>query len=103
MDLPQFAFFKGRVVSYSDARVGLLTHTLNYGTGVFGGIRGYWNEEERQLFVFRPSDHFHRFLQSAKLLCMDLSLSGDDLSRALLEVLRAEDYRCDCYIRPLAY
>ncbi len=51
MQLPNYAFFKGRIVPYSEAKVGLLTHTLHYGTGVFGGIRGYWNEEEEQLFV----------------------------------------------------
>ena len=38
--LPNFAFFKGRIVPYSEAKVGVLTHTFNYGTGVFGGAPG---------------------------------------------------------------
>jgi branched-chain amino acid aminotransferase len=101
--LPNFAFFKGRIVPYSEAKVGVLTHTLNYGTGAFGGIRGYWNEDEQQLFLFKPYDHFQRFLQSAKLLCMDLPYSEEDLVRAALDLLRAENYRFDCYLRPLAY
>ena len=46
MALPRHAFFRGRIVPYSEARVGVLTHALNYGTGVFGGIRGYWNADE---------------------------------------------------------
>ena len=57
MSLPRYAFFQGRVVPYSEARVGVLTHGLNYGTGVFSGIRGYWNADEHELFVFRPDDH----------------------------------------------
>lgn len=103
MALPKFAFFKGRIVPYSEANVGVLNHSLNYGTAVFGGLRGYWNNEEEQLFVFRPSDHFHRFLESAKLLCMEFAYTEDDLIGVLLDLLRAEDHRTDCYIRPLAY
>jgi branched-chain amino acid aminotransferase len=100
---PRYAFFRGHVVPYSEAKVGVLTHALNYGTAVFGGLRGYWNDDEKQLFVFRPADHFKRFLQSAKLLNMDLGCSADDLTRSLIDLLGAEDHHQDCYIRPLAY
>src|SRR5574337_1147148 len=103
MILPKYAFFGGRIVPYSEAKIGVLTHSLNYGTSVFGGVRGYWNEDEQQLFVFRPYDHFHRFLNSAKLLCMALPYSEEDLTNFVLELLRAEDYHEDCYIRPLAF
>jgi branched-chain amino acid aminotransferase len=101
--LPNYAFFKGRIVPYSEAKVGVMTHALNYGTGCFGGIRAYWNEEEKQLLVFRPHDHFRRFLQSAKLLCMDLGYTEDELVNITLDLLRTEGYREDSYIRPLAY
>ena len=103
MTLPNFAFFKGRIIPYGEAKVGVLTHTLNYGTGVFGGLRGYWNDEERQLFLFRPHDHFRRFLESAKLLCMELPYSEDDLVQAAMDLLKTENFKADCYVRPLAY
>lgn len=103
MTLPNFAFFKGRIVPYSEAKVGVLTHTLNYGTGVFGGIRGYWNGDEQQLFIFRPLDHYRRFLESAKLLLMELPYSESDAVRFTIDLLRAENYRTDCYIRPICY
>ena len=101
--LPNFAFFKGRIVPYSEAKVGVLTHTLNYGTGVFGGLRGYWNETEGQLFLFRPHDHFRRFLESASLLLMEFPYTEDQLTRFTIELLKAEKFRTDCYIRPIAY
>ncbi len=103
MALPNYAFFKGKIVPYSEAKVGILTHTINYGTGIFGGIRGFWNEDEKQLFVFRPVDHIRRFLNSAKILNMNLPYSEDDLQKALFDLLRTEDLRTNCYIRPLAY
>ena len=101
--LPGHAYFEGKIVPYSEAKVGVMTHGLNYGTGCFGGIRGYWNDDEQQLYVFRPYDHFRRFLQSAKLLLMDLGHTEDELVNITLELLRAEGHHTDVYIRPLAY
>ncbi len=100
---PSYAFFKGRIVPYSEARVGVLAHSLNYGTGVFGGLRGYWNDDEEQMFIFRPADHYRRFLQSAKLLCMELPYTLQDLTDVTIELLRTEGHRKDVYVRPLAF
>jgi len=103
MKLPTLAFFKGDFVPFAQANVSVMTHALNYGTGCFGGMRGYWNDEEEQLFVFRIRDHYRRFLHSAKLLFMELPYTLDDLVAITLELLRREGYREDCYIRPLAF
>jgi branched-chain amino acid aminotransferase len=103
MKLPRYAFFRGRIVPYGQARIGVLTHALNYGTGCFAGLRGYWNEDDHELFVFRPSDHFARFLESTRLLSMELPDTIEDLVGHLLELVRAEDLKTDCYIRPLAF
>ncbi len=100
---PNYAYFRGAIVPIADAKVSVLTHALHYGTGVFGGMRAYWNTEEEQLFIFRAHDHFERFLQSAALLRMKLPHTPDDLTRILTELLRTEGYRENSYIRPLAY
>jgi branched-chain amino acid aminotransferase len=101
--LPAMAYFRGRVVPYGDVRLGLLTHALNYGTAVFGGLRGHWNEEERQLFVFRPLDHFKRFCESSRLLRMDIGHTPEQLWQGLRALLREQNTREDCYIRALAF
>ncbi|MBM3151695.1 MAG: branched-chain amino acid transaminase [Chloroflexi bacterium] len=103
MDLPKHAYFQGKIVPYADAKVGVATHALNYGTAVFAGMRGYWNKEQERLFVFRPGDHFRRFLNSARLLCMDFDHTPESLTQVLLGLLQADGYRQDIYIRPLAY
>ncbi|MBU4224903.1 MAG: branched-chain amino acid transaminase [Chloroflexi bacterium] len=103
MDLPKHAFFQGRIVPYSEAEVGVATHALNYGTAVFGGLRGYWNEEKKKLFVFRPMDHYRRFLLSCRLLCMTVEHTPESLTQLTLELLRKDNYQQDIYIRPLAY
>ena len=103
MGLPKHAFFRGRIVPYPEAKVGVLTHGLNYGTGVFSGMRGYWNADENELFVFRPEDHYRRFVESGRMLGMELPLNEHQLVAALTELLRTEGYREDCYIRSLAF
>lgn len=99
----RYAFFKGQIVPIESAKVSVMTHALNYGTGVFGGLRGYWNEEQEQLYVFRIRDHMKRFIQSASLIRIEVKYSADELVNIIAELLRAEGWRENCYIRPLAY
>jgi len=99
----RYAFFKGQIVPIESAKVSVMTHALNYGTGVFGGLRGYWNEEQEQLYVFRIRDHMKRFIQSASLIRIEVKYSADELVNVITELLRAEGWRENCYIRPLAY
>lgn len=101
--LPNYAYFKGKIVPYSEAKVGTLTHALNYGTAAFGGLRGYWNEAAQQMYVFRPFDHFRRLLNSAKILMMELDHTPESLTQVTIALLRMEGYKRDVYIRPLVY
>jgi branched-chain amino acid aminotransferase len=101
--LPRMAFFKDRILPYAEARIGLLTHTLNYGTGAFGGIRGYWNKDEGKLFVFRLADHVHRLYESSRLMRMNLELPEEAAARAVIDLIKAEGLKEDCYVRPLAF
>jgi len=100
---PKHAYFEGKIVPYAQAKVGVLTHALNYGTAAFAGIRAYWNDEQQQLFIFRPQDHFRRLLNSAKILLMDFEHTPESLTHILVELLRQDGHRCDVYIRPLVY
>ena len=103
MDLPNYAYFHGEIVPYSEAKVGVATHALNYGTGIFAGLRGYWNEDKNKLYIFRPREHFARFLNSCKLMRIDLGHTPDNLLKILMDLLQKEGYQEDIYIRPLAY
>ncbi|HNB54147.1 MAG TPA: hypothetical protein PK530_19515, partial [Anaerolineales bacterium] len=90
MALPKCVYFKGQIVPYEDAKIGVMTHALNYGTAVFGGIRGYWNQEEEQLFMFRPHDHFKRFLHSCRIMVMEFDQDPESLTQIAVNMLREE-------------
>lgn len=101
--MPKFAFFCGQFVPIEEAKVSVMTHALNYGTGCFEGIRAYWNDETEQLLVFRLAEHYQRLHSSARILHMDLPYSVEQLSEITVELLRREAYRHDAYIRPLVF
>ena len=65
---PKVVFFKGDFVPYEDAKVSVLTHGLNYGTGCFEGIRGYWNEEQQQMFVLTTAGVSFGYLLSGSFV-----------------------------------
>ncbi|MDE3088767.1 MAG: branched-chain amino acid transaminase [Chloroflexota bacterium] len=100
---PQWAFFKGEFVPIADAKISIMSQVVNYGIGAFGGIRAYWNEDKRQLYIFRLNDHIRRFLGSCKLFNAALRYSAQDLNRIIIELLRREGYHEDAYARPLLY
>lgn len=100
---PKYAFLNGDIVPIEQATVGVMTHALHYGTAVFGGLRGYWNSNEEQLYVMRPHDHFKRLLSSASLLRMNFEYTPEGLTDILMQLLRSENFHENCYIRPLMY
>lgn len=99
----RFAFFKGGIVPIEEAKVSVRTHTFNYGTGCFEGIRGYWNADEKEMLVFRLTEHYERFLESCRILFIDLPYTVEQLVEITLDLLRREEFQQDAYIRPLAY
>ena len=103
MDLPKHAFFEGKIVPFAEANVSIATHALNYGTAVFGGIRGYWNEEKKKLYIFRPYDHYRRLLNSGRMMNMQIPYDEDGLIQLTLDLVRTEGWQTDIYIRPLIY
>ena len=103
MDLTKHAFFEGRNVPLSEAKISIATHGFLYGTAVFGGMRAYWNEEKKRLFVFRPYDHFRRILNSGRMMAMSIPYDEESLIQLTLDVLRTDNWKEDVYLRPTIY
>ena len=103
MDLSKHAFFEGKLVPLSEAKINIATHGFLYGTSVFSGMRAYWNEEKRRLFVFRPYDHFHRLLHSARIMSMQIPYDEEGLIDLTVNLLRTDSWQQDVYLRPTIY
>ncbi len=97
----QYVWLDGKLVKWEEAKVHVMTHALHYGTSIFEGIRAYWTE--RDLLVFRLDDHIERMFKSAKILGIKIPYTADEVRSAVIETLRANGFREDVYIRPIAF
>ena len=97
------AFFRGNVVPIEEANVNVMTHALHYGTAVFEGVRGNWNDSAESMFIFRMKEHYLRLLQGCKMLMMDIPYNAEDLCEITVDLIKQSGYKQDLYIRPLAY
>ncbi|HWG18958.1 MAG TPA: branched-chain amino acid transaminase [Terracidiphilus sp.] len=96
-------YFNGKYMRLGEAKVGILTHALHYGTGVFEGIRAHWNAAQQELFVLRPMEHYERWKRNCGILRIDVPLSPRQLTDVTLELMRRNRLETDVYVRPLAY
>jgi branched-chain amino acid aminotransferase len=98
-----WVYLDQEIKRYGDARLGLMTHALHYGTGVFEGIRGYWSPEHEQLFILKLQEHYARMQRSVKVLKLKIPISMDELCKVSIELVRMNNFRQDIYIRPFAF
>lgn len=104
MDLSSITVFAGgEFRRYEDAKVGLLTHGLQYGTGCFEGIRGYWEPEDQEMYLVLLRDHYERLRLSAKILTMTLPHTVDELIAISIDLVQRNNFRTDIYLRPCIF
>ncbi|MBO0777992.1 MAG: branched-chain amino acid transaminase [Ktedonobacteraceae bacterium] len=96
-------FMDGKFIPAEQGVISVRTHAFAYGTGCFEGIRGYWNAEDQQIYLFRLREHFERLLRSCKILQISLPYTVDELIDISIELVRRNDQHEDVYLRPVAY
>jgi branched-chain amino acid aminotransferase len=101
--MPSYAYFQGQIVPLEEAKISVMTNFMHYGTGVFEGIRGNWNSEHKQIYLFRVEEHYQRMLNGCRLLNIELPHTLDDFCRLTVEVVETCGFEEDIYVRPLAY
>ncbi len=96
-------FMNGEFIPAEQGVIPVRTHGFSYGTGCFEGIRGYWNEEDQQVYLFRLREHYERFLNSCKILQISLPYTVEQLVHISIELIKRNGQRRDVYLRPMAY
>ena len=96
-------WFQNRFVRLADANVNILTHGLNYGTGVFEGIRGYYDHRAKDLFLCRVLEHYERWKKNCGILRINIPASAHELCEITAELCRRNDFKSNIYVRPIAY
>jgi branched-chain amino acid aminotransferase len=96
-------FMNGEFIPAEQGVISVRTHGFSYGTGCFEGIRGYWNEKDQQVYLFRLREHYERFLRSCKILQISLPYTVEQLIDISIELVRRNGQRQNVYLRPVAY
>src|SRR5215471_722323 len=97
------AYFDGRQVPLAEAKISVLTHAFLYGTAVFEGIRGYRAASGSEILIFRLREHYQRLERSCKILNIHLKQDVEGLCRLTVDLVRANRFQEDIYLRPIAY
>lgn len=90
----------GKLVNWDEANVHVLTHTLQYGLGVFEGIRCY--ETSKGPAIFRLKEHVERLFDSAHIFMLKIPYSREEIEEAIIKTVKVNKVK-ECYIRPLVY
>jgi branched-chain amino acid aminotransferase len=96
-------FMNGEFIPAEQGVISVRTHGFSYGTGCFEGIRGYWNQQDEQVYLFRLREHYQRLLNSCKILHITLPYTVEQLIEISTELVRRNDFRQDIYLRPVSY
>ena len=99
----EYVYFNGRFILEAEAKISVKNKTFNYGMGALEGIRGYWNEEKQELFLFRLEDHYRRLLNSCKVLFISIPYTVKELCEITVELMKVNKVKRDIYIRPIAF
>ena len=92
-------WFKGEILNVNDAKINVLSPTSQFGLNVFEGIPCYWNDEDKQLYAFRLDAHYNRLLRSARLIQIDVPYTKEELQRAFVDVIKANEYEENISVR----
>ncbi|MEM3084947.1 MAG: branched-chain amino acid transaminase [Nitrososphaerales archaeon] len=96
-----YVWFDGSIIEWNNAKVPVMTHAIHYGTSVIEGIRAYAAKDN--LYIFRLSDHMKRLHRSANVYSIGMRYSVEELVKATVEIIRKNEIRSSCYIRPIAF
>ncbi|MGI9479818.1 MAG: branched-chain-amino-acid transaminase [Hyphomicrobiaceae bacterium] len=100
---PPLAMMNGEIVPYDQAKISIMAPGLTFAVLAFEGLRGYWNDDEKEMFVFRAPEHLDRLAFSNSVIEIDDAPDGAAFNRQMLELIRACEMRQDCYIRIQSY
>ena len=103
MSLAKYAYFNGEIVPWDEAKVHVYSPAFKYGLGVFEGIRGYWNEDEEQLYLFKLREHMDRLVFSQRVIRYDRIIDANYLAGKTVELVRENAFRETIHIRAVVY
>ncbi|HEX2170860.1 MAG TPA: branched-chain amino acid transaminase [Dehalococcoidia bacterium] len=99
----KYVWMDGKLVPWAEATVHVSLLGWSTMSGIFEGIKAYRDPSTGGLNAWQFHEHYRRFAASMKLMRMQPEFGPDDLVRASIDLIRANECRDDTYIRPIGY
>ena len=86
-------WIRGKNIDEDKAVVNVMSPTAQFGLNVFEGIRGYWNEDEEVLYIFKLKEHIDRLLESCKLVSIPVPYTKEEIIEAIKSNVIANNFK----------
>ncbi len=103
MDRPKYIFLNDEIVPWEEAKVHVSTVAFKFGTAVFEGLRGYWNEQQKQMYLFQMDAHMHRLEYSQKFMRFERIFDAAYVTEKTIALLRANEFRTTVHARTTVF
>ena len=101
MEFMKYAYFKNEITEFEKATVSIATHSLQYGTTCFGGVRGYYRNGK--VSIFRLEDHYIRLINASKMLGFEFYITWEEFKNIVTELVKKNEIKEDFYMRPFIF
>ncbi|ASP23489.1 branched-chain-amino-acid aminotransferase (plasmid) [Antarctobacter heliothermus] len=98
-----YIYLDGELVRWDDAKLHVFSPAVKYGAAVFEGIRGYWNESDEKMYLFRLEDHMRRMELSQRIMRFGRVVPAEEMMEATIALMRKNGFRSSVHIRPTVY
>ncbi|MBI5357331.1 branched-chain amino acid transaminase [Candidatus Saccharibacteria bacterium] len=96
-----YAYFEGAIVPIEQAQISIMTNSLHYGIGIFGGLKIFMTQDGPA--IFRLDDHLERMRKSVEILGFRYDFDSIKIKKIILELASKNNPTSTTYIRPLVY
>lgn len=103
MNTPKFAWLNGKIVEWDNCLIHVRSQGAFWGANVFEGVRAYWNTNYSQLYIYKLEEHLLRLRDSMKCLDMNCKFSNEEIKKACIALLQANNFQEDIHIVISAY
>ena len=91
----KYIWHGGKLIPFMEAKVHVMTPTVFWASNVFEGLRGYWNEKEGQMYLFRAEEHFDRIEESSKMMRMAFPFERQGYGEYVKETITGNGFKED--------
>ncbi len=98
-----YAYIRKKFCKNEEAVIPIQSKVVQYGLGVFTGIRGHWNAKHKNVYLFRLEDHFDRLTDAAKITGLTFDYTYPQFKKVILDLIKKNNISEDLYVRPTLY